>query len=90
VHVRPVAKLVGVLTDRSASVASQPIGRPAVHHGACRDVEPGAVALTHDRSAGQQAAGERARLATAGAEVVERVEPAVDTRNRDARLAVAR
>ena len=52
-------------------------------HGSGDDVEPGAVALAHDRPAYEQASGERARLVSTGAKVVERVEAAVDTRDRD-------
>ena len=63
-------------------------GRRAVDHRSGGDVEPGAVALAHDRRACEQAAGERARLVGARAEVVERVEAVVDTRDRDPAFAV--
>ena len=39
------------------------MGRRAVDHGAAGDVEPGAVALAHDRRLREQASGERACVA---------------------------
>ena len=62
---------------------SSAFGRRAVDHGAGGDVEPGAVALAHDRRPGEQPAGERASLVGARADVVERVEAVVDARDRD-------
>jgi hypothetical protein len=56
------------------------LGRWAVDHGSGGDVEPGAVALAHDRRPCEQASGERACLGGAGAQVFERVEAVVDTR----------
>jgi hypothetical protein len=46
------------------------------------------VALTHDRRTCQQAAGERACLVRARAEIVERVEAVGDTRDRDPPFAI--
>src|SRR5580704_15604731 len=48
-------------------------GGRAADHSPRGDVEFRAVALAHDHRPGEQAAGERARVAGARAEVVERV-----------------
>ena len=44
--------------------------------------------MAHDRRPGKQASGERACLVGAGAEVVERIQAAVDARDRDPSFAV--
>src|ERR1700761_7150719 len=57
--------------DLLRGVDLQRLGGRAVDHGAGGDVEPRAVALAHDRGAGEQASGERACPLGAGAEVIE-------------------
>src|SRR5919112_77170 len=67
-----------VAVDLLDLVDVERFGRRTVDHGAARDVEPGAVALTHQRRRGEQTPGERARCGAARAEVVERIEAIVD------------
>ena len=49
----------------------------------------GAVALAHDRRPGKQSSGQRARGVGAGAEIIERVQLAVGSRDGDPQLAIA-
>src|SRR5262245_17785265 len=62
--------------------------RWAVDHRSGGDLKPGAVALAHDRRATEQTAGEWTCLTGAGAEVIERKEAVVDTRDRDPSLVI--
>src|SRR5262249_46547722 len=78
-----------VAVDLSNLVDLQGPDRRTVDHGSGGDVEAGPVALAHERRPGEQAAGERAYLLGAGAEVIERVEPVADTGDRDPKLAIA-
>jgi hypothetical protein len=57
------------------------LGRRAIDYLSGRDVETGAMALTHDGRRREQSSGERARLVSASAEIIESVETIFDTRN---------
>src|SRR3954453_9270018 len=72
-----------VPVDLSDLVVVQRLRRGAVDHGARGDVAAGAVALAQERRSGEQPARRRARLVRAGAEIVERVQQALDPRDRD-------
>ena len=69
-------------------VDSESFARRAVDHGTGGEVEPRAVALAHDRGPREQAARQRACRVGAGAEVVECIEAAADTGDRDPTLEV--
>jgi len=63
--------------------------RWSVDHGARDDVKAGTVTLAHDRGLREQASGEWACLvASAGTQIVERVEAIGDTGDRDPDFAV--
>ena len=79
---------VNAAVDLSHFVDVEWLGRRAVDDRSSSDIEARAVALAHDRRPREQTSGERACLTAAGAEIVERVETIVDTRDRDPQLAI--
>jgi hypothetical protein len=72
-----------VAVDLVHEVAIERLVRRTVQYRAGGYVEPGAVALAHERRASERAAGQRASPVRARAEVVERIEAVVDARDGD-------